>query len=433
MRAIETTEPCPECGAEMPADSRFVTWCSACDWNVDPALPQETPDRLGRVRRALAHRHGEYLLADARDGESLRVRRDVSSLLAFVIALVVHGVTVAVTFLGVWLLVRAWASPGMVFGVVVLVIAWFLRPRLPRAPEEGPVLRRDDAPELHALVDEVAQVVGTRGVDLIKIDAEVNASVVAYGLRGRRLLSLGLPLWETLTPQQRVALLGHELAHFSNGDTRYGLVVGTAYRSLTIWCYYLAPVSQASNVEAVVNLLYIVPRLLVRGMLALLNQLTLRATRRAEYAADRGAARAASTEAAVGLMDRLLVADSIVVALRREINVAARNGPRSARNGPRSAAVIEAGPDGLWERLGRHMAAIPEHEHERRRRLSALRGHSVDETHPPTHLRRACLLVGPPAPAAVVADSGRERRIATELADARGKVAARIIRDGVAH
>ncbi|MFD4972749.1 hypothetical protein [Streptomyces sp. NPDC058424] len=65
--------------------------------------------------------------------------------------------------------------------------------------------------------------------------------------------------------------------------------------------------------------------------MSMLDHLTLRATQRAEYLADREAACAASTEAAVGLMDRLLTTDSVAVTLRRKANNAALTGPRNAR------------------------------------------------------------------------------------------------------
>ncbi|MEU6316929.1 M48 family metalloprotease [Streptomyces sp. NPDC047009] len=229
-------------------------------------------------------------------------------------------------------------------------------------PKTDQVLHRGDAPELYALVDEVARVVGTRGVDEVRVDAQVNASVMTHGVRGRRPLTLGLPLWEILTPQQRIALLGHELAHCSTGDTRQGLVLSTAYRSLTTWHYYFIPIAKPSAVEMLVNLLYIVPRLLLQGVLTLLDHLTLRAAQRAEYLADREAARAASTEAAVGLVDRLLVTDSAAVALRREAGQTALAGPRGAR-------TVEAKPEEIWERLRAHMASIPEYEYERQRRV----------------------------------------------------------------
>ncbi|MFE9923024.1 M48 family metallopeptidase [Streptomyces sp. NPDC005774] len=417
-----TTRPCPQCGTEIRADIRFITWCAVCDWNVDPARPEEKQERLERVRRTLARRHGEKLLAEVTTGRRLSPRRDTPALFAYAIALGVHSVTLALVAVGIWCVVSGWGGAGMVLGLFLLALAWPLRPRLPGLPEDGPLLHRAEAPELYALIDEVARVAGTRGVDMIAVDAEVNAAVTTYGVRGRRLLMLGLPLWEILTPQQRIALLGHELGHYSNGDTRHGLVVATAYRSLTTWRYYFTPIADPTPGEMVVNLAYVVPYSLLQGVLMLLDQLTLRATQRAEYLADSVAARAGSTKAAVGFMDRLLIADSTAVTLRIEANKT-----RAARRGTRQ---IEGRGDELWEYLAARMASVPEYEYERQRRVGVLRGHSVDSTHPPTHLRRECLLAAEVAPAAVVADADRERRIAAELADARSTVARKVIRDG---
>ncbi|WP_432173202.1 M48 family metalloprotease [Streptomyces sp. Tue6028] len=422
--AGETTQPCPECGAGIRGDSRFTVWCAACDWNVDPEGPRAEEGRVERARRALARRHGEKLFAEVTGGGTLRARRDSAAILAHVIALAVHGVTLAAALGGVWFLVRYWGGPGMLLGIPLLLAATALRPRFARLPENKPVLLRADAPALFALVDEIAQVAGTRGVHAIAVDTEINASVMPYGLRGRRLLTLGLPLWEILTPRQRIALLGHELGHYGNGDVRHAAVVHTALRSLTTWRYVFAPVPQPTGIEILVNVVYIVPGLLVQGLLMLLDQLTLRAAQRAEYLADREAAHAGSSEAAVGLMDRMLVVDSAEILLRREVNALAMSGPRSAREAEHRA-------DEVWERLTAHMASIPEHEYERRRRAGSLRGHSVDATHPPTHLRRARLLADVPRDAAVAPDDDRDRRIAGELAAARTAVARRLIRDGL--
>ncbi|MGY4740481.1 M48 family metallopeptidase [Streptomyces sp. ATMOS53] len=420
----ERTRPCPQCGAGIGGDERFTVWCAACDWNVDPAGPRKEPGRLERMRRALARRHGEKLLAEVVSGETLRARRDTPALLAAVIALAVHGVTVALAAGGIWCIVRGWGGLLMLPGLFLLLLTWPLRPRLPRLPDNVPVLYRVDAPALFALVDEVAEAAGTRGVDAVVADDTVNASVQTYGLRGRRMLVLGLPCWEILTPQEQVALLGHELGHYCNGDVRHHLVLGNAYASLTTWWYYFAPVEHPDTaMEVILDLLLTVPRSLVTGVLLLLDRLTLRAARRSEYLADRTAARIGSTEAAVGLLDRALVVDSAEGVLLREANRAALTGP----HGSRSAADRA---DELWEQLTAHMASIPESEYECQRRVGALRGHSVDATHPPTHLRRASLLAGDPMPGAVVTDTGRHRRIATELAAARRLIGARIIRDG---
>ncbi|MFD9204578.1 M48 family metallopeptidase, partial [Streptomyces anthocyanicus] len=264
-QAGETTQPCPQCGAEIRVDGRFTTWCAGCDWNVDPERPGEEPGRLERRRRRLARRHGERLAAEVAAGETLRPRRDAAGLAAYVIALAVHGVTVALAVGAVWFLVTGWGGAGMVLGVVLAVLTWTLRPRFSELPDDQPLLTRADAPALFALIDEVAVVAGTRGVDTVAVSTELNASVTTYGIRGRRLLTIGVPLWEILTPQERIALLGHELGHYSNGDTRHGLIIGNALRSLSTWRYYVDPTPNPTMVEAFVNLVFILPRALLQG------------------------------------------------------------------------------------------------------------------------------------------------------------------------
>jgi Zn-dependent protease with chaperone function len=418
----QTVQPCPQCGVEIRADRRFTTWCAACDWNVDPQGPDEEKSGLGRLRDRLAQRHGERLIADlSAEGERHRNGRTAAGLPAYAIAIAVHGVTAVLAGGGIWFTVSGWGGIGMVPGLFLLALAWTLRPRLNRLPGHVHVLARDEAPELYALIDEVAALSGTRSVDVVVVDAQANASVTHLGLR-RRVLTLGLPLWEALTPQQRIALLGHELGHFTNGDTRHGMVVGTAYGSLTTWHYYLSPIEQPTLVEALVNLLYLVPRRLIAGVVLLLDLLTSRAAQRSEYLADAAAARAGSTEAAVGLMDRLLVAESVETTLYREANGRRMRG---------SYRTVSDDAEGLWEALAEHMDSVPESEVERQRRVGARRGHSVDATHPPTHLRRGLLLQGPPLPASVQTDAARARRIADELAGPRAAVARELVRDGL--
>lgn len=82
-----------------------------------------------------------------------------------------------------------------------------------------------------ALLDRVAAEIGVEPVDAVVVSGEFNAAYGTVGPR-RRVLHLGLPLWESLTAQQKVALLGHEFAHGANGDSRHGVVVGTSLATL---------------------------------------------------------------------------------------------------------------------------------------------------------------------------------------------------------
>ncbi|WP_239516529.1 MULTISPECIES: M48 family metallopeptidase [unclassified Streptomyces] len=432
---------CPECGAGVPVDERYVVWCAACDWNVDPGAPDPEGGRIAAARRRMARKHGEQLAAEMeRSGESGQssasrrsgeafgpVKHDANTVVAFGIALLVNGVTVFLAVAGVLLLLLGWGAGILpAIGALMLGLAWLMRPRRPRLPKDGPVLYRADAPELFALIDDVADVVGTTGVHVVVVDTDANASVTNYGLRARRLLTIGLGLWEILSPHERVALLGHELGHFANGDTRRGAFMDDALRALAMWNYVLTPLPHSGLVDRIMAVLMWLPRWTVFGLLTLLDHLTLRQSQRAEYLADRSAARAGSTEAAAALMDRLLVCGSVGDFLRRE-SVGART---KVRLGGRDGRADGGRPeDGLWERLAANFADMPEHEYERLRRVAALRGHSVDATHPPTHLRRRCAAVhGPFAPQVPYA-AARAAAVAGELAPARAVLAREVIRD----
>ncbi|MFJ7067968.1 M48 family metalloprotease [Streptomyces sp. NPDC101115] len=435
-------EACPTCGEPVPVDPRFVTWCAACDWNVDPVDgdtgPDPEPDRVERLRRAMAHRYGEQLFADlAREpdpGSGAPPRPGAAGVLATVLALAVHGLTLVVAFLGLWFLIAGWGEGAQpVIGVLLLGLAVLLRPRFGRLDEraELPLLERADAPRLFGLLDEIAAAVGTRGVDAVVLDADVNAGVVTYGLRRRRVLVLGMGLWAVLTPQERVALLGHEFGHYAHGDTRHSLLVGSALNSLTTWLYMLEPSPGRSLLDGFSNLLTALPRWGVYGLVLLLDQATLRASQRSEYLADGAAARIAGRDAAVGMMERLLAASSAETALGREVVAARTRSGGPARRGAPAGRRDEAA-DGLWERVATEVRRVPAHEYERLRRAGELRGHCVDATHPPTHLRiRHVARAGRPKPGL---ELGRERAAAVEaeLAKPGLTVARLLLRDGAA-
>ncbi|NNN31612.1 M48 family metalloprotease [Streptomyces sp. S3(2020)] len=340
---------------EVRGDRRFTVWCAACDWNVDPQeAAEEKQGRLERRRRRMAQQYGERLLGDlaTEAGHPQRERpgRSAAGALAYTIALLVHGVTLALLVGGLWLLIGDWGGFGMVPGLFLLGLAATLRPRPNRLPADAHVVPRSVAPELYALVDEVAEALGTRSVDTIVLDAQANASVTHLGVR-RRVLTLGLPLWEVLSPQERIALLGHEFGHFTHGDTRHCMVVGTAYGSLTTWRYHLSPIGNPTVPELFVNLCYLPPRWLITGLVTLLDLLTTRASQRSEYLADAAAARIGSAEAAAALMDHLLVVESIDTTLYREVN---------ARQMSSRGRVSAKDAEGLWEALAAHLRSVPE-------------------------------------------------------------------------
>lgn len=99
-------------------------------------------------------------------------------------------------------------------------------------PAAGVRLPRDEAPELHQLVDELAARMGAMPVDAVHITTEMNASVhqrPRWGVFGpmQTTLVLGLPLVLSIAPTQLTAIVAHEIGHLAR--QRRGLQGWAAY------------------------------------------------------------------------------------------------------------------------------------------------------------------------------------------------------------
>jgi Zn-dependent protease with chaperone function len=420
---------CPQCGHGLTVDDRFVVWCEACDWNVRGGSEdgEEDAGRIEAFRRRLSRSYGEELFGRMTSERPPRPGRGAAYAGALALAGLVHLLTLAVAGAGVWLLAtgRGAVVPS-VLGVLLLGLAWLIRPRLGRVPRHGVVVPRAEAPALYALLDEVAGALGAPRADVVVVDREVNASVRVVGVRRRTVLTIGLGLWEPLTPQQRVGLLGHEFGHLVNGDTRHGLFIRSALHALVRWYVLLRPEDDSSGlglIGSAARLLMFLPACAVLLPLRVLEHLTLRASQQAEYLADDLDARIGSTQAAVEGMDMFLLADAIEFWLDQQAVTA-----RTVHRGTRGTGAAQEPDEAVWERLKEYVASIPAHEVERRRRLSALTAHAKDSTHPPTHLRRAALERREPRQAAIVLDVARAKEADAGLDRARRELGRELLR-----
>jgi len=355
---------------------------------------------------------------------------------AFALATVVNLITVALAGTGVWLLVTG-TWPQRILGAVELLIALALRPRPRRAPRH--TLDRATAPTLYAVTGRVAAELGTRPPDLIAVDARYGSGSLTVGARRRRVLVLGLPLWETLTPDERLALLGHELARTAGGGGRGARWIDTALDSLTTWTDVLRPgpdllaeaspalddpvpgmagtrrdsVAMNSMGAALARPLLDLMEHGARRLHRLLSRLNDGSAGPVEYRADASAARIASPASTRGLLHALLLRDTAVFALQR----LARAGDGGGDAGT-----------GLWEGLRDHMASVPDTERARRLRLSEVRGDAASDTSPPTHLRIRFVERLPRSEPTVEVTTGETGTIETELLPARTSIA-RELRD----
>lgn len=401
--AVAAQMACPGCGASLPILPAWVTWCQGCDWNVDPSPPpkQSWWDR-------------QFSQASARTSQSLFVKLSEAgadkpprnSIALNAVAVAVHLLTVVTFAAGVLILAGAsgFVLPiRIILGFLAVMAAFLVQPFWHRRKKPtSKLLERDQTPALYGLVDQVATALGCRGLDGIRLDLRFNASIGRTRSEGW-VMTIGLPLWTTLSAQQRVALIGHELGHQVNRDQRRKLLVWGAAVSMAQWSYLLNP--RGGNVRyrglaALGELLAIALMLPLSasaaGLAWLLNVLGSRQGLAAEYYADALAATVAGTDAAASGLERLLLAESC---FRRLEHTAKFD--------------KEADP---WAELAGYAAAIPAQEIERQRRLGRLRLPAVDSTHPPTQLRADLVRKLPYRTAAVVMDAGQRAAIDAELA-----------------
>jgi len=326
-----------------------------------------------------------------------------AALLVLALATLVHAVTLAVLATGAWALGRGEGWPLKTAGVLLVALAVVLRPRLGRAAKGRGLLDAERYPETDALLREVAAVARTRVPDRLQIGTELNASATTVGLR-RRVVEVGAPLWVALSPQGRVALLAHEIGHFSGGDLRQLRYVNAAYTALEAWIDVFTPghavdmsaatwrgVSPNSQLWSVAT--WPVRALLV-GYVRLIDLCAAASGRRQEHDADLLSVAVAGTDGAVELLESTLAITGLETTLNRTAVSPGRP--------PLAPAVVA-----YMERYDARARAAA------RRRGEGDRS-SVDDTHPPTTERLRLVESVPRTSAAVVLDRARAARIERE-------------------
>jgi Zn-dependent protease with chaperone function len=420
LESIEAALPllaaaqCPRCAAPVPDGGSWVTWCEACEWNLQVAMPAKPRGMLARrehwlVSRAAVRTYDELVVS------SNERPRATASKLTLLTLMVLVILCVPLLGLGVgWLAIAGsgfWRWPAVLLGGLLF---WLLLPRPVKMPKDVVLLARTEAPELWRLVDAVAAGLETEPPALLGVNTDYNAYVSQVGWRRRRLLVIGLSLWSAEEPQERVATLGHELGHLRHRDTGRGLVIWSGMRVLYQTIDVLLPdimdshdatYSELALLNAVSTGLRRLLALPLIGLLMLAVRLDAHESQREEYLADLASVRLAGREAAAMSLHRLLAITGVETRL---------------------GAAVRRGED-PWSALDATVAP-PERELRRLLLASERRGHSVDSSHPPTHLRVSLVRSRPDTDGEIELDPAWMTCIDAELAPVRARLA-RQLRD----
>ncbi|MFD0904022.1 M48 family metalloprotease [Actinomadura sediminis] len=165
------------------------------------------------------------------------MKTTLRAMIAVTLLLGHHVIALAVlagTALAVALLIRYGGRDGtvpftavMVMLAVPVLTALIKTVRYRPEPPGGLPLDRTAEPALWAEIDAIARRAGTRPPDDLRLTPEANAAVAEQtrGLAltaGRRHMTIGMPLLETLTVAELRAVLAHELGHYSRRHTLLG-------------------------------------------------------------------------------------------------------------------------------------------------------------------------------------------------------------------
>ena len=382
--ATSVPRACPQCGATLADAGDWPAWCEVCDWGVDPNPIERHDSAFARWwrRRVNAATRKEHALVQARP--DVIGRRHGLAGVAIASAVAMHLVTLALVAATV---IAAMSGLPLVLRVVICAVCIGLAVVVaPRPWRHRRVVgwTRSEAPQLFALLDAVAAAVG--GDTPRQVVANDTIATAVTGHRGRRTLTIGLPLWCALDAEERVAMLAHHVSPAAGSDVRHAGVVSAADESLREWRSLSQPSELEHRVTArrrrrlprrfssefrlsdVMVPLGLSPfYLVVFSIGAVLRITSLRSGHRSVYAADVAATEAAGSTATRGWLDVVLMSDAIEASMAL-------------------ALQKDRGAD-LLAVASRYPAQLPERERQRLRRRNVLRADDLSGDDPPVAWR----------------------------------------------
>jgi Zn-dependent protease with chaperone function len=211
-----------------------------------------------------------------------------------------------------------------------LLLASLVNARVPRLPLDGRQLAPEEAPELFALVQELAMRASTRAPEIVVLSPDMGLSVREHD--GRRVLRIGAALLARARVDELRAGLAHELGHFAFGDTRLlGLVVRAhAIFHSVVEATERKPFAEDSGSSAIEAGFAIARALgdgLSRTYAKIFFALTRPTDRRSELAADELSVKLVGREPAISLLEKThLEGPMFDVYMRSEVRFAIQGG-----------------------------------------------------------------------------------------------------------
>jgi len=194
----------------------------------------------------------------------------------------------------------------VIFGGIFWAVARGLWVRI--EPPEGQPVTRAECPKLFSMLDELCAALKCQPFHKVLLMSEHNAAVMQIPRLGvfgwhRNYLLLGLPLMQSLSPDEFKAVLAHEFAHSSGGHGRFG---NWLYRIRRSWDRIFEQMAQQQTRGSFILTAFI------KWLWPHFNGHAFVLARANEYEADACAVRLAGADAAANALMRLPVEGSLL-------------------------------------------------------------------------------------------------------------------------
>ena len=188
---------------------------------------------------------------------------------------------------------------GWAFLVLIYVVLRAMWVRL--EPPQGRALTSAECPDLFRLIEDLRAKGAAPRVDHVLLTSDFNAAIVQhprFGIFGgtRNYLMLGLPLMQSLSPEEFQAVVAHEFGHLSGAHGRFGAWI---YRLRTGWARLLGALQTHNHWGAALFTRFF------NWYAPLFNAYSFVQARQQEYEADRISVEAVGREATASALLRV--------------------------------------------------------------------------------------------------------------------------------
>jgi len=376
LSTIDSHNICPGCHSELSETEDFTLWCKKCEWNLVPSESVKSGSVFQNIYLSLSRKYSESLFNSLVNSSTEKLKPTITLALvfAFSVSAIIYLITIFLAIFGVWILVIGWANIfALIIGTVCLLISWFIRPRIPKVPKG--VVTRKDFPILYEFIDSIALSLNSKSVDGVIIKGDLNASFGQFGLTNKKIIRIGLPLWEILSIEEKSALISHELSHGINGDPLRGLFIGKALESLIGWYFLLRPDSFWEPENGLLGILMLplnVVLFAISGLVLLIARLLAHLiyidSQKSEYFADYLATKVCGTDAMASLLEKSLIGSQRFELILHKVSLRKEEGD-------------------LFEDFSKDVLSLSTEEKVKIRKIGESAQSRLDATHPPTFFR----------------------------------------------